>query len=85
MYKGKFSWKSPELGDKNVIDQTLVTSVRILLPPLYKSWDLGLIKIFLKAFNRYGEAFALIRNLFPSILDAKIEEGAFVDPDIRKL
>lgn len=72
-----------EPGQQNVSNVPLVNPQDILLPPLHIK--LGLIKNFVKALNREGPAFQYLINLFPKLSYAKIKEGIFVGPDIRKL
>ena len=70
-------------GIKNVQHLPLVDSQNILLPPLHIK--LGLIKNFVKALDWESEAFLYLRSAFPLLSDAKIKEGIFVGPDIRRL
>ena len=53
------------------------------MPPLHIK--LGLTKNFVKAMNRNGTAFLYLRQKFPLLNDAKIQEGVFTGPDIRSL
>ena len=46
---------------------------------------LELFKNFVKDMNKSGECFNYIKQLIPKISAAKINEGIFVGPDIRKL
>jgi hypothetical protein len=43
------------------------------------------MKQFVKALNKEGEGFKYLHSVFPSLSEAKIKEGIFVGPDIRKL
>ena len=43
------------------------------------------MKHFVKAMDRNGAGFQFLKNKFPNISDAKIKEGIFVGPQIRKL
>ena len=70
-------------GLKNVSRISLVDPNRIFLPPLHIK--LGLMKNFVKALNKSGEGFKQIEMLFPKISVAKLNEGIFVGPDLRKL
>lgn len=70
-------------GTKNVLRRSLVPREKVLLPPLHIK--LGMIKQFVKALNKDGEGFKYLRTIFPSLSDAKLKEGIFVGPDIRKL
>lgn len=72
-----------EIGSHNVLSESLVEKEKILLPPLHIK--LGLMKQFVKALDKNGECFNHIRNAFPNLSDAKVTEGIFVGPDIRKL
>jgi len=56
---------------------------KILLPPLHIK--LGLMKNFLKATDRTGSAFKYLAEKFPGLSEAKIKEGVFAGPQIRKL
>lgn len=70
-------------GEKNIAHPPLVDPTKIYLPPLHIK--LGLMKNFVKGMDKNGEGFEYIRQKFPKISDAKIKEGIFVGPDIRKL
>jgi hypothetical protein len=70
-------------GKENVKHQALVDPKKIILPPLHIK--LGLIKNFIKALPKEGAAFAYVKTKFPAISDAKLKEGVFNGPDIRKL
>jgi len=71
------------LGMKNILRTPLVDASNIILPPLHIK--LGLVKNFVKAMDKSGEGFKHIQQLFPKLSSAKINEGIFVGPDIRKL
>ena len=43
------------------------------------------MKQFVKALNKEGEGFKYLHSVFLSLSEAKIKEGIFVGPDIRKL
>lgn len=75
--------KMMEPGKKNIQYTPLVARDKILLPPLHIK--LGLMKNLVKAMNREGEAFKYLKTKFPHLSDAKIKEGIFVGPQIRKL
>ena len=60
-----------------------VKSDRIFLPPLHIK--LGLFKQFLKALDRESSATAYLAEKFPSLSQAKIKEGIFIGPQIRKI
>lgn len=70
-------------GKANVKCKPLVDPQSILLPPLHIK--LGLMKNFVKAMNKEGEGFKYLREIFPQLSDAKLKEGIFVGPEIRKL
>ncbi|XP_051153375.1 uncharacterized protein LOC127276771 [Leptopilina boulardi] len=70
-------------GSLNVIRLPLVSRDKTLLPPLHIK--LGLIKQLVKGLNKEGKCFKYLFEKFPSLSDAKIKEGIFVGPDIRKL
>lgn len=70
-------------GQKNIAHDPLVEPNKVYLPPLHIK--LGLMKNFVKAMDRSGLGFAYLRKTFPQISEAKIKEGIFVGPNIRKL
>lgn len=72
-----------EPGSKNVIRQSLVDPRKVLLPPLHIK--LGLMKQFVKALSKEGECFKYICHRFSQLSEAKLKEGVFIGPDIRKL
>jgi len=53
------------------------------LPPFHIK--LGLMKNSVKAMNKDGDGFLYLMNKFPRISEAKIKEGIFVGPQIRKV
>lgn len=61
----------------------MVNPSKILLPPLHIK--LGLVKQFVKALNKDGDCFKHIEQMFPNTSDAKVKEGIFNGPDIRKM
>lgn len=67
----------------NVLFSPLVPSSSILLLPLHIK--LGLIKQWVKALDKEGKCFIYLSEVFPTLSEAKIKEGVFVDPDIKKL
>jgi hypothetical protein len=69
-------------GSKNVQHEPLVERSHILLPPLHIK--LGLMKNFVKAMNRDGPGYQYLHSQFPQLSNAKIKEGIFVGPQIRK-
>ena len=66
-----------------MINQNLVDQGKIVTPPLHVK--LGLIKHFVKAWLKNGPAFQYIFEKFPHYSPAKIIEGIFIGPNIRKL
>jgi hypothetical protein len=70
-------------GTHNVLYEPLVESSKIILPALHVK--LGLMKNFVKAMDKTGEAFLYLSTKFPRLSEAKIKEGVFVGPQIRKL
>ena len=71
------------VGKKNIIHQPLVTSEKIILPPLHIK--LGIMKQFVKALNRDGACFRYLCNAFPGMSMEKIKAGIFNGPQIRQL
>jgi hypothetical protein len=65
-------------GYKNVVRDSLIDPRKVLLPHLHIK--LGLIKQFVK-----GECFKYLCKKCPGLSDAKLKDGIFVGPDIRKL
>jgi hypothetical protein len=72
-----------EPGNKNVLHVPLVDRDRVLMPPLHIK--LGLMKNFVKSLDTSSDAFLYIRNKFPEVSDAKVKEGVFIGPQIKKL
>lgn len=72
-----------EPGQHNVKYVPLVNSNKVLLPPLHIK--LGLMKNFVKAMDKDGEGFAYLRGQFPKLSYAKVKEGIFIGPQIRRL
>lgn len=70
-------------GSKNMVRENLVPREKVLLPPLHIK--LGMMKQFTKALNKEGEGFKYLQQIFPTLSEAKLKEGIFVGPDIRKL
>lgn len=71
------------VGDRNIVRDKLANLDDICLPPLHIK--LGLVKNFVKGLTKGGPAFSYLKTLFPKLSDAKIKEGVFVGPQIRKL
>ena len=70
-------------GSKNVSNVSLVDRENILLPPLHTK--LGMTKQFVKALDRNSSCFQYLCTRFSSLSHAKIREGIFDGPQIRKL
>ena len=70
-------------GQHNIANISLVPQEKIILPPLHIK--LGLFKQFVKAFNKESPVFQFLQKVFPHLSEAKIKEGVFVGPQIRKL
>jgi hypothetical protein len=75
--------KSLKVVEKNVQRPALAEWHKILLPPLHIK--LGLMKNFVKVMDQTGSAVKYLAEKFPRLSEAKIKEGVFVDPQIRKL
>ena len=61
----------------------LVPQNKIILPPMHI--NLGLFKQFVKGLRKDSPAFEFLHECFPKLFDAKIKDGVFVGPQIRKL
>lgn len=70
-------------GQCNVKHKPLVNPTNVLLPPLHIK--LGLMKQFVKGLNRDDSGFSYLQEIFPHLTYAKLKEGIFVGPQIRKL
>ena len=70
-------------GSRNVIHHPLVSSENIIPLPLHIK--LGLFKQFVKALDSDSPLFAYMKQKFPKLSHAKVKEGIFVGPQIRKL
>jgi len=46
---------------------------------------LGLMKNFVKCMDKTDRGFEYVRNKFPNVSDAKINESIFIGPQIREL
>jgi len=67
----------------HITHPAVVDMSKIFLPPLHIK--LGLIKMFVKAVNKESKGFPCLRQRFPKISEAKINEGIFVGPRIKQL
>lgn len=74
--------KSITSGVRNVVHEPLVDAKNVLLPPLHIK--LGIMKQFVKALDKDSACLQYMCQKFPSI-KAKVKEGLFVGPQIRKL
>jgi len=82
----KVNWPARESmtpGSNNVINEPLVETSKVLLPPLHIK--LGLMKQFVKALDKNGECYAYLGHKNPTISDAKLKEGIFDGPQIRTM
>lgn len=75
--------KYSTIGIKNVKQTPLVENQKIILPALHIK--LGLFKNLVKALDKNGPAFEYLKSFFPNLSNAKIKEGVFVGPQIKKL
>ena len=75
--------KALKVREKNVQHPALAEWHKVLLPPPHIK--LGLMKNFVKAIDHTGSAFKYLAEKFPRLSEAKIKEGVFVGPQVRKL
>jgi len=75
--------KTLKIREKNVQHPALAEWHKMLLPPL--NIKLSLMKNFVKAMDRTGSAFKYLAEKFPQLREAKIKEGVFMGPQIRRL
>ena len=61
------------VGDKNIINETLVSRDHIILPPLHIK--LSLMKQFVKALDKHGDCFNYIVKKFPGLSMEKMKAG----------
>ena len=69
------------------MDNQLDTS-RVILQPFHIKLGhtkLGLMKQYVKALNSKGGYLKFIKEKLPNVNAAKVNEGVFVDPQIREL
>ena len=71
------------VGENNIKYDPLVDKNKVLMPPLHIK--LGLCKQFVKALDFQSEAFLFIKQMFPELSEAKVKEGIFIGPQVRKL
>lgn len=62
-----------KLGENSIDHMPLVPSSKIILPPLHIK--LGLIRNFIRALPREGEAMMHLKTIFPKLSNAKIDAG----------
>ena len=67
-------------GKMNISFEAFVNRQGVYLLPLHIK--LGLMKIFVKALDRAGQAFAYLRDKFPKFSEAKVKEGIFIGPQM---
>jgi hypothetical protein len=70
------------IGQHNVTHPPLIPPRKILLPPLHIK--LGLFKQFIKSLESEN-AKEFLAELFPKMTDAKLKEGVFVGPQLRRI
>jgi len=71
------------VNSMNVIREPLVNPSRVLLPPLHIK--LGLMKQFVKALKKEGKCYQYLQQQLPKQSEAKLKEGVFDGPQIRKM
>ncbi|CAK9833042.1 hypothetical protein ANTRET_LOCUS9781 [Anthophora retusa] len=84
-YKRK-QWPQREtvsVDQDNIKYVPLIKKENVILPPLHIK--LGLFKNFVKALNKESQAFTYLRTIFKSLSFAKIKDGVFDGPQIKKL
>jgi hypothetical protein len=69
-------------GSKYVLRESLVEPNKVLLPPLHIK--IGLMKQFVEALDTEWDCFKYLGEKFPQLSEAKLKEGVFVVPDIRR-
>ena len=82
----KKDWTAREdlaVGDKNIINEPLVSQDSIILPPLHIK--LGLMKQFVKALDKHGDCFNYFVKKFPGLSMEKMKAGIIDEPQFRKL
>ena len=82
----KKDWPKREnltVGDKNIINEPLVSRDRMILPTLHIK--LGLMKQFVKALDKRGNCINNIAKKIPGLSMEKMKSGIFDGPQIRKL
>ena len=72
-----------EPGQRNVAEDPLVDTKKVILPPLHIK--LEIVKNYVKTIVRDGNAFGYLKSKFPKHSETKIKEGVFIGPQIREL
>ena len=72
-----------QVGEKNIINEALVSQDKIIFPPLHIK--LGLMKQFVKALSKEGERFRYFRSSFVGLSEEKLKAGIFDGPQTRQL
>ena len=70
-------------GEKNILNQALVDSSKVLLSPLHIK--LGLIKHYVISQDKHVASFGYICQKFPALSNEKLKAGIFDGPKIRQL
>ena len=69
-------------GNKSFQFENLVEPTRIVLPTLHIK--LGIFKNFVKSLDREGQPTKLLKDIFPGLSEAKVEEGVLFDLNREK-
>ena len=70
-------------GKMNIKHTCLIPPQKIILPPLHIK--LGLVKNVVKALDKTSVAFKQLCSTFPGLSEAKLKEGVFIGPQIKKM
>lgn len=76
-------WGEAIVDQKNIAYRALVDKLKIYLAPLHI--QLGLTKTSVKLMNKEGEGFDYLKQTFPCISEAKINNGIFIGPQVKQL
>lgn len=79
---GPSQYLTPRQKKKNTKYPPLVQPDNIFLPHLHIKR--GLLKNFLKPLVRNGDGFLYLKEKFPKLSEAKIDEGIFFGPQISQ-
>ena len=85
LYYKKRNWpprSSYNIGAHDVKQTPLMEPKKVLLPHFHIK--LGLIKQFVKKLNQECDAFKHIQELLPKLSEAKIKNGVFVGPQVKR-